>query len=48
MQLTSGSDPALLADVCRIGDRYGLEMPPPLSKPFRTAALIRSVLDGQA
>jgi EAL domain-containing protein (putative c-di-GMP-specific phosphodiesterase class I) len=40
VQLMSGSDPMLLADVCRIGARHGLEMLPPLSKPFRTAAIL--------
>jgi EAL domain-containing protein (putative c-di-GMP-specific phosphodiesterase class I) len=40
VQLMSGSDPMLLADVCRIGARHGLDMLRPLSKPFRTAAIL--------
>jgi EAL domain-containing protein (putative c-di-GMP-specific phosphodiesterase class I)/ActR/RegA family two-component response regulator len=36
VQLMSGSNVELLEDVRRIGARHGLNMWPPLSKPFRT------------
>jgi EAL domain-containing protein (putative c-di-GMP-specific phosphodiesterase class I) len=43
VQLMSGSDLTLLNDVCRIGERHGLHMCPPLSKPFR-AETIRQII----
>jgi CheY-like chemotaxis protein len=39
VQLMSGSNVELLEDVRRIGARHGLNMRPPLSKPFRAAAI---------
>jgi len=39
VQLMSGSNMDLLEDVRRIGARHGLNMRPPLSKPFRTEAI---------
>ena len=43
VQLMSGSDPVLFEDVCRIGARHGLDMQPPLEKPFRSEAVRRAV-----
>jgi EAL domain-containing protein (putative c-di-GMP-specific phosphodiesterase class I) len=43
VQVMSGSDPELLADVRRVGQRHGLNMHPPLSKPFRIDALRRII-----
>jgi EAL domain-containing protein (putative c-di-GMP-specific phosphodiesterase class I)/CheY-like chemotaxis protein len=43
VQLMSGSNPAILEDVRRIGERHKLIMRPPLKKPFRIEA-IRQVL----
>ena len=45
VQVMSGSNPALLEDVRRIGVRHGLKMRPPLQKPFRIEA-VRQALDG--
>jgi len=45
VQLMSGSNPDLLEDVRRVGSRHGLNMGPPLSKPFRAAA-IRQIVAG--
>lgn len=45
VQLMSGSNVGLLEDVRRVGARHGLNMLPPLSKPFRTEA-IRQVITG--
>jgi EAL domain-containing protein (putative c-di-GMP-specific phosphodiesterase class I) len=39
VQLMSGSNADLLEDVRRVGARHGLDMRPPLSKPFRTEAI---------
>jgi EAL domain-containing protein (putative c-di-GMP-specific phosphodiesterase class I)/ActR/RegA family two-component response regulator len=39
VQLMSGSNIALLEDVRRIGARHGLDMRPPLTKPFRADAV---------
>jgi EAL domain-containing protein (putative c-di-GMP-specific phosphodiesterase class I)/CheY-like chemotaxis protein len=39
VQLMSGSSVALLEDVRRVGARHGLNMRPPLSKPFRSEAI---------
>jgi len=39
VQIRSGSDLTLLDDVCRIGERHGLHMLPPLSKPFRAESI---------
>jgi EAL domain-containing protein (putative c-di-GMP-specific phosphodiesterase class I)/CheY-like chemotaxis protein len=39
VQLMSGSNADLLEDVRRVGARHGLNMRPPLSKPFRTEAI---------
>jgi EAL domain-containing protein (putative c-di-GMP-specific phosphodiesterase class I) len=39
VQLMSGSNADLLEDVRRVGVRYGLDMKPPLSKPFRAEAV---------
>ena len=39
VQLMSGSNVELLEDVRRIGARHGLNMRPPLSKPFRAGAI---------
>jgi len=39
VQLMSGSNVDLLEDVRRVGARHGLDMRPPLSKPFRTEAI---------
>ena len=43
VQLMSGSNPEILEDVRRIGERHKLIMRPPLKKPFRIDA-IRKVL----
>jgi EAL domain-containing protein (putative c-di-GMP-specific phosphodiesterase class I)/FixJ family two-component response regulator len=43
VQLISGSNIALLEDVARVGARHGLNMRPPLEKPFRAEA-IRNVV----
>jgi EAL domain-containing protein (putative c-di-GMP-specific phosphodiesterase class I) len=52
VQLMSGSNSSLLEDVRRVGARHGLNMRPPLSKPFRMEAIRRAVastpFDGQA
>ncbi len=45
VQLMSGRNPSLLEDVRRIGTRHGLNLLPPLTKPFRTEA-IRQALAG--
>jgi EAL domain-containing protein (putative c-di-GMP-specific phosphodiesterase class I)/ActR/RegA family two-component response regulator len=45
VQLMSGSNAELLEDVRRIGARHGLNMRPPLSKPFR-AEQIRHIVTG--
>ena len=45
VQLMSGSNVELLEDVRRIGARHGLNMRPPLSKPFR-AESIRHIVMG--
>ncbi len=45
VQLMSGSNAELLEDVRRIGARHGLNMRPPLSKPFRTEQ-IRHIVTG--
>lgn len=39
VQLMSGSNAELLEDVRRVGTRHGLNMRPPLSKPFRAEAI---------
>ena len=39
VQLMSGSNVELLEDVRRIGARHGLNMRPPISKPFRAEAI---------
>jgi EAL domain-containing protein (putative c-di-GMP-specific phosphodiesterase class I)/CheY-like chemotaxis protein len=39
VQMMSGSNPTLLDDVRQIGARHGLEMRPPLAKPFRAEAI---------
>lgn len=39
VQLMSGSNAELLEDVRRVGARHGLNMRPPLSKPFRAEAI---------
>ena len=39
VQLVSGSNISLLDDVARVGARHGLNMRPPLEKPFRTDAI---------
>jgi len=39
VQLMSGSNVELLEDVRRVGARHGLNMRPPLSKPFRAEAI---------
>ena len=39
VQLMSGSNVELLEDVRRVGTRHGLNMRPPLSKPFRAEAI---------
>ena len=39
VQLMSGSNPAILEDVRRIGERHKLIMRPPLKKPFRIDAI---------
>jgi EAL domain-containing protein (putative c-di-GMP-specific phosphodiesterase class I) len=43
VQLMSGSNQLLLQDVCRIGARHGLDMRPPMEKPFRSEAVRRAV-----
>jgi EAL domain-containing protein (putative c-di-GMP-specific phosphodiesterase class I) len=43
VQLMSGSDPRLLDDVRRVGDRHGLNMRPPLQKPFRAETVRQTV-----
>ena len=43
VQLMSGSNPEILEDVRRVGERHKLIMRPPLKKPFRVDA-IRNVL----
>ena len=43
VQLISGTDAGLLDDVRRIGDRHGLNMCPPIVKPFRAEAIRRAV-----
>jgi len=43
VQLMSGSNIALLEDVARVGARHGLNMRPPIQKPFRPEA-IRAVV----
>jgi EAL domain-containing protein (putative c-di-GMP-specific phosphodiesterase class I)/CheY-like chemotaxis protein len=43
IQLMSGSNPSILEDVRRVGERHKLIMRPPLKKPFRIEA-IRQVL----
>ena len=45
VQLMSGSNLDLLEDVRRVGARHGLNMRPPLSKPFRTEE-IRQIITG--
>ena len=39
VQLMSGSNVGLLEDVRRVGARHGLNMRPPLTKPFRSEAI---------
>lgn len=39
VQLMSGSNVSLLEDVRRVGARHGLNMLPPLTKPFRTESI---------
>ena len=39
VQLMSGSNISLLEDVARVGARHGLNMRPPLQKPFRAEAI---------
>ena len=39
VQLMSGSNVELLEDVRRIGARHGLNMRPPMTKPFRAEAI---------
>jgi len=43
VQIMSGTGVSLLEDVRRVGARHGLDMRPPLKKPFRTEA-IRQVM----
>jgi EAL domain-containing protein (putative c-di-GMP-specific phosphodiesterase class I)/CheY-like chemotaxis protein len=43
VQLMSGSNIALLEDVARVGARHGLNMRPPLEKPFRAEAIRHAV-----
>jgi EAL domain-containing protein (putative c-di-GMP-specific phosphodiesterase class I)/ActR/RegA family two-component response regulator len=43
VQLMSGTDARLLEDVRRIGERHGLNMRPPLAKPFKAEAIRRAV-----
>jgi EAL domain-containing protein (putative c-di-GMP-specific phosphodiesterase class I)/CheY-like chemotaxis protein len=43
VQLMSGSRSALLDDVHRVGAKHGLNMCPPLEKPFRKEAIRRAV-----
>jgi EAL domain-containing protein (putative c-di-GMP-specific phosphodiesterase class I) len=43
VQIMSGSDPALMEDVRRIGQRYGLNMQAPISKPFRGDAIRQAI-----
>jgi EAL domain-containing protein (putative c-di-GMP-specific phosphodiesterase class I) len=45
VQLMSGSNQSLLEDVRRVGARHGLNMRPPLEKPFRTDAIRQAVAD---
>ena len=45
VQVISGSNAELLEDVRRIGARHGLNMRPPLSKPFRAAQIRHIVTD---
>jgi len=47
VQLMSGSNAALLEDVRRVGARHGLNMRPPLSKPFRTEAIRQIITSAQ-
>jgi EAL domain-containing protein (putative c-di-GMP-specific phosphodiesterase class I) len=46
VQLMSGADALLLDDVCRVGERHGLDMRPPLVKPFRAAEIRQAVTAG--
>ena len=45
VQLMSGSNVGLLEDVRRVGARHGLNMRPPLSKPFRGEAIRQIIID---
>src|SRR5256714_4157527 len=45
VQLMSGSNVDLLEDVRRVGARHGLDMRPPLSKPFRGEAIRQIIID---
>jgi len=47
VQLMSGSNVELLGDVRRIGMRHGLDMRPPLTKPFRTQSIRQIIADAQ-
>jgi EAL domain-containing protein (putative c-di-GMP-specific phosphodiesterase class I)/CheY-like chemotaxis protein len=39
VQLMSGKDPTLLAEICRVGERHSLRMLTPLPKPFKPDAI---------
>jgi CheY-like chemotaxis protein len=39
VQIVSGYDPTVLSEVCRIGKTKGLQMLPPLRKPFKLEAI---------
>jgi EAL domain-containing protein (putative c-di-GMP-specific phosphodiesterase class I) len=43
VQLMSGTDARVLEDVRRIGERHGLTMRPPLTKPFKAQAIRSAV-----
>ena len=43
VQLMSGSNQALLEDVRRVGIRHGLNMRPPIEKPFRLETIRQAV-----
>ena len=45
VQLMSGSNVELLEDVRRIGTRHGLNMRPPLTKPFRAESIRHIIRD---
>lgn len=47
VQLMSGSNVQLLEDVRRVGARHGLNMYPPLTKPFRAEAIRRIITDAR-